>query len=157
MDLRSRKPLRRKKTLEIVLHDIPEAPKAGFGGTKIPETVLHYMPEAPKGASGGTKIFETVLYDTPVPRKAAPEGQKYPKLFCITCPKPRKAPPEGQKYSKLFCMTHLCPERRLRRDKTRDNAGRVLCGNFGSFSGGNKKIQTGVCILMAVKSRTFFR
>ena len=104
MDLRSRKPFRRKKTLEIVLHDIPEDPKAGFGGTKIPETVL---------------------YGTPVPRKA---------------------PPEGQKYSKLFCMTHLCPERRLRRDKTRDNAGRVLCGNFGSFSGGNKKIQTGVCI-----------
>lgn len=34
MDLRSRKPLRRKKTLEIVLHDIPEDPKAGFGGTK---------------------------------------------------------------------------------------------------------------------------
>ena len=75
MDLRSRKPLRRKKTLEIVLHDIPEDPKAGSGGTKIPETVLHYMPEAPKGASGGTKIFETVLYDTPVPRKPASEGQ----------------------------------------------------------------------------------
>ena len=54
MDLRSRKPLRRKKTLEIVLHDIPEDPKAGFGGTKI---------------------FETVLYDTPVPRKAPTEGQ----------------------------------------------------------------------------------
>ena len=104
------------------------------------------MPEAPKGASGGTKIPETVLYNTPVPRKAAPEGQKYPKLFCITCPKPRKAPTEGQKYSKLFCMTHLCPERRLRRDKTRDHAGRVLCENLGSFSGGNKKIQTGVCI-----------
>ena len=115
MDLRSRKPLRRKKTLEIVLHDIPEDPKAGFGGTKI---------------------FETVLYDTPVPRKA---------------------PTEGQKYSKLFCMTHLRPERRLRRDKTRDHAGRVLCENLGSFSGGNKKIQTGVCILMAVKSRTLFR
>lgn len=54
MDLRSRKPFRRKKTLEIVLHDIPEDPKAGFGGTKI---------------------FETVLYDTPVPRKAPTEGQ----------------------------------------------------------------------------------
>ena len=40
MDLRSRKPFRRKKTLEIVLHDIPEDPKAGFGGTKIPETDL---------------------------------------------------------------------------------------------------------------------
>jgi hypothetical protein len=115
MDLRSRKPLRRKKTLEIVLHDVPET------------------------------------------RKPAPEGQKYPKLFCITCPKPRKAAPEGQKYSKLFCMTHLRPERRLRRDKTRDHAGRVLCENLGSFSGGNKKIQTGVCILMAVKSRTLFR
>ena len=82
------------------MHDIPEDPKAGFGGTKIPETVLHYMPEDPKGAYGGTKIFETVLYDTPVPRKAAPEGQKYPKLFC---------------------MTHLCPERRLRRDKNIQN------------------------------------
>ena len=115
---------------------MPEAPKGASGGTKIFETVLYYMPEAPKGGSGGTKIFETVLYDTPVPRKA---------------------PTEGQKYSKLFCMTHLRPERRLRRDKTRDHAGRVLCENLGSFSGGNKKIQTGVCILMAVKSRTLFR
>lgn len=34
MDLRSRKPLRRKKTLEIVLHDIPEDPKGAYGGTK---------------------------------------------------------------------------------------------------------------------------
>ena len=75
MDLRSRKPLRRKKTLETVLHYMPEAPKGAYGGTKIPETVLHYMPEAPKGGSGGTKIFETVLYDTPVPRKAPTEGQ----------------------------------------------------------------------------------
>ena len=115
---------------------MPEAPKGASGGTKIFETVLYYMPEAPKGGSGGTKIFETVLYDTPVPRKAPTEGQKYPKLFC---------------------MTHLCPERRLRRDKTRDNAGRVLCENLGSFSGAIKKYRPESVFLMAVKSRTLFR